>query len=195
MGSEGNGNGNCLPTVVGKSVFALVIYIPDPLGAFLDDLRRELVPAYKPRAHVSVLPPRTLEEDWDAASDQLRLVAEAWAPFDIELTEVGVFPVTDVIYLNLGAGGDDMRRMHTAMNTQALAFHEPFDYHPHVTLAQEIPPSNVETLARQAQRRWEEYKGPRRFRATRAAFVRNTSDNCWIDLAEYCLGSIVLPRR
>ena len=38
--------------------FALVIYIPDPLGRFLDDLRRELAPDCVPHAHVSVLPPQ-----------------------------------------------------------------------------------------------------------------------------------------
>ena len=42
------------------NVFALVVYIPGPLGVFLDELRRELVPHYNPHAHVSVLPPRPL---------------------------------------------------------------------------------------------------------------------------------------
>ena len=54
------------------NVFALVIYIPGPLGKFLDDLRRELVPSYNPHAHVSVLPPRPLAVDWRLASDQAR---------------------------------------------------------------------------------------------------------------------------
>lgn len=174
------------------NVFALVIYIPDRLGRFLDDLRRELVPHYKPCAHVSVLPPRPLSVDWRLASEQLRELAEMWRPFDIELTEVGVFPVTDVIYLELGEGAEQFRQMHAAMASKWLAFEEPYAYHPHVTLAQEIPHEQVDVLSQQAQRRWQEYDGPRRFRADRTVFVQSTMNNCWIDLAEYSLGLAVM---
>src|ERR1700730_8846823 len=97
----GNPNGatSAIPPEERLNVYALVIYIPDPLGRFLDDLRRELMPQYNPHAHVSVLPPRPLAVDWSVASGQVRSLTEAWAPFEIELTEVGIFPVTDVIYL------------------------------------------------------------------------------------------------
>src|SRR5689334_3885027 len=79
-------------------VFALVIYIPDPLGRFLDDLRRELVPHYNPHAHVSVLPPRTLSVAVATASEQARALVEGFNPFEVELTDIGIFPHTDVIY-------------------------------------------------------------------------------------------------
>jgi hypothetical protein len=49
-----------IPAEERLNVFALVIYIPGPLGLYLDELRRDLVPDYDPHAHVSVLPPRTL---------------------------------------------------------------------------------------------------------------------------------------
>jgi 2'-5' RNA ligase superfamily len=173
------------------NVFALVVYIPDPLGQFLDDLRRELVPAYKPCAHVSVLPPRPLAVDWRLASGELRALAQKWAPFDIELTEIGVFPVTDVIYFELGQGAAELQEMHAAMASRRLAFQEPFAYHPHVTLAQEIPHSQVDGLREQAQLRWREYDGPRRFRANSAVFVQSTLTGCWVDLAEYPLGTRV----
>ena len=57
MGSVQNGGPCLVPEGQRLNVFALVVYIPDPLGRFLDDLRRELVPHYNPHAHVSVLPP------------------------------------------------------------------------------------------------------------------------------------------
>jgi len=190
-GASGGASGG-LPAEDRLNVFALVIYIPDPLGQFLDDLRRELVPAYKPCAHVSVLPPRPLAVDWRLASVQLRELAEVWRPFDIELTEISVFPVTDVIYLELGTGAEELREMHTAMASKSLAFEEPFAYYPHVTLAQEIPHERVEELRDKARRLWREYQGPRRFRATQAVFVQSTMSNCWIDLAEYSLGLAVV---
>jgi len=174
------------------NVYALVIYIPDPLGRCLDDLRRELVPEYNPHAHVSVLPPRTLAGDWHTASEHARALAGSWAPFDVELTRLDIFPVTDVLYLEVGAGASELCEMHAAMNADALAFEEPFAYHPHVTLAQEVPHDKVPAMHELACRRWAEYQGSRIFRAERAVLVQNTLDNRWIDLAEYSLGSLAV---
>ena len=70
MGSDSPEYGRYVPEEERLNVYALVIYIPDPLGRFLDHLRRELVPAYKPHAHVSVLPPRPLFVDWQTADSQ-----------------------------------------------------------------------------------------------------------------------------
>ena len=187
MGSDVNGV-SCHPPVGERlNVFALVIYIPGPLGVFLDDLRRELVPHYNPNAHVSVLPPRSLAVDWQTASGQARTLVEGWPPFEVELTAIDVFPVTNVIYIEVGAGAPELRRMHAAMNRTDLAFDEPFAYHPHITLAQEIPPGGVDEMRELAQRRWREFTGPRSFRAVRATFVQNTVGNCWIDLDTYDL--------
>jgi len=192
MGSDENGVASGVPPKEHLSVFALVIYVPEPLGSFLDDLRRELVPHSNPHAHVSVLPPRPLAAEWQAASRQARSLTEGWAPFEIELTGLQIFPVTNVIYLEIGAGAADLRRMHAAMNTGTLEFQEPFPYHPHITLAQEIPQSEVRAIHELARRRWKEFRGGSVFRAERTVFVRNTPDNCWIDLAEYSLGSVAV---
>jgi 2'-5' RNA ligase len=193
MGSDLNG-GPC-HSLSGErlNVFALVIYIPAPLGEFLDDLRRELVPHYNPHAHVSVLPPRPLLVEWQEASEQARNLTGGWAPFDVELTAIRIFERTKVVYIDVGAGASELYKLHSAMNRSALAFDEPFTYHPHITLAQEIPPDRVTELTDLARRRWEEYDGPRSFRAERAVFVQNTKSNCWLDLAEYSLGAVTVP--
>ena len=189
MGINENGKPSA-PAGQGLNVFALVIYIPGELGRFLDDLRRELMPHYNPHAHVSVLPPRPLGVDWLVASDEARALVEGWTPFDIELAGLEVFPVTDVIYLEVGAGASDLRRMHEAMNAGSLAFQEPFSYHPHITLAQEVPHGGLQAMHDLARRRWTEYPGNRSFRAQRAVFVQNTMTDCWVDLAEYALGAV-----
>ncbi len=192
MGFESNGGPRRSLDGDRLNVFALVIYIPPPLGTFLDDLRRELVPHYNPHAHVSVLPPRPLRGEWEEASEQARVLTENWTPFEVELTAVGVFPKTDVIYIEVGAGGRELHELHGAMNSSALEYGEPHEYHPHITLAQNIAHEEVTALKELAARRWEEYSGPRSFRAERAAFVQNTSTNCWLDLAEYSLGAVVV---
>jgi 2'-5' RNA ligase len=193
MSSDQNGAHCRVPAEERLNVFALVIYIPDPLGRFLDDLRKELVPHYEPHAHVSVLPPRPLAVDWRVAAKQVRSLTDTWSPFEIELTSIDIFPVTDVIYIELGAGAAELESMHAAMACHALQFAEPFVYHPHVTLAQEIPHRNVGEMLELARRRWLEYGGKRSFRAERAAFVQNTLRNCWIDLADYSLGAVTVP--
>jgi 2'-5' RNA ligase len=187
MGCESNGVPR-IPAEQRLNVYALVIYVPDPLGRFLDDLRRQLVPGCNPHAHVSVLPPRPLSGDWQEAREQVRELAGSWKPFDITLDHVAMFPVTNVIYIELAQGASEMYRLHAAMNTRALHFDEPFEYHPHITLAQEIPAEGVRETHLRAQELWAGYQGPRTFRAQRAAFVQNTLGNCWIDLAEYSLG-------
>src|ERR1700676_5394289 len=84
--------------------FALVTYIPEPLAGFLDRLRQELVPNCFLRAHVTVLPPRPISSTPESAWNQVRVLARRFSPFKIELTSVEVFPVSDVIYLSVGAG-------------------------------------------------------------------------------------------
>jgi 2'-5' RNA ligase len=157
------------------------------LGHFLDDLRRELVPGCNPHAHVSVLPPRTLGADWQAAGEQVRRCAGEWAPFEIRLGGIRRFPVTNVVYIELASGADEFHEMHACMNHGTLESSEPFEYHPHITLAQEIPLENLDEVDRLAHQRWAEFKGPRSFTADRIAFVRNTIGNHWVDLAEFSL--------
>jgi hypothetical protein len=192
MDCDSNGGPGGAPGGERLNIFALVIYIPDPLGAYLDDLRKDLVPDCQPHAHVSVLPPRPLAVGWRTASAQARSLIECWKPFDIELTGIRVFPVTDVVYIEVGAGEAELRRMHAAVGQGALAFHEPFPYHPHITLAQDIPHEDVPAATERASRHWSEYRGPRVFRADRAVLVQNTLGDQWIDLAEYPIGAVAV---
>jgi len=188
MGSNSTEESAHVPPEERLNVFALVTYIPGPLGQFLDDMRRKLVPGCNPHAHVSLLPPRPLAVDWPVASEQVSRILNSWNPFAIELTGIDVFPVTDVIYLAVGRGAAELRQVHHAMNAGPLEFQEPFSYHPHITLAQELPRDKVAATSEMARRLWDEYTGPRRFTADHAAFVQNSLDNYWIDLASYSLG-------
>ena len=168
--------------------FALVAYRPDPPAGFLDWLRDELVPNCFLRAHVTILPPRAISSKPEAAWETVRNVAARFAPFDVELTQVDVFPVTDVIYVEVGRGREQMERLHEAMNVDGLQFAEPFTYHPHVTLAQDLKSDEVDELARVARSRWAEAAVPKTFRVDKLYFVQNTRRKQWIDLGECSLG-------
>src|SRR5215831_5937126 len=133
--------------------FALVSYIPEPLAGFLDRLRQELVPNCFLRAHVTILPPRPLCRTSEEAWNLVRHLVPQFAPFEIGLTNVEVFPVSDVIYISIGPGSDSLKQMHDTLNSASLSCPEPFRYHPHVTLAQELKPDEVDELTTVARAR------------------------------------------
>jgi len=168
--------------------FALVSYIPEPLAGFLDRMRQELVPDCFLQAHVTILPPRPVSSSPGAAWDLIRWFAPQFAPFDVELTSVEVFPVSDVIYVNITLGTEQLTQMHAAMNADGLRFSEAFPYHPHVTLAQNLQPDQVDELTHVARARWAECSYAKTFRVDKAVFVQNTRKNGWIDLGECRLG-------
>ncbi len=168
--------------------YALVAYIPGELGRFLDELRRELVPGCSPRAHVTILPPRPLAGTTESARNKLETQLPDFPAFEVEPTTVEVFTSTGVIYVTLGAGRYELGCMHERLNTGPLKYAEPFAYHPHITLAQELELPDVRESLEFARRRWAEYSGIRMFAVDTIIFVQNTTRDCWVDLAQWTLG-------
>jgi 2'-5' RNA ligase len=172
------------------NLFALVVYIPDPLAKFLDDLRKELVPACIPRAHVTILPPRPLAAPPSAAIERARAVVAGFAPFDIQIGEVEIFAATNVIYLGIRKGERELREVYRALNSGPLAFQEALPYHPHITLGQDLTPEQVAPLHDLARKRWAAFPHSRQLHAERACFVQSNADCTWVDLAEFSLGGV-----
>jgi 2'-5' RNA ligase len=104
-------------------------------------------------------------------------------PFRVELGSIEVFEDTNVIYLSIGAGFRELVQMHSALNQGPLRFAEPYEYHPHVTLAQQLTTDQVEAAATLARRRWKEFPYSHSFTVDRLTFVQNTVENRWADLA------------
>lgn len=171
--------------------FALVSYVPDPLGAFLDQVRRDLVAECIARSHVTILPPRLLTAPPADASTSLHVQLQEFSPFTIELTDIELFEKTSVIYLGIGEGRRELIRMHDTLNDGVLWFDEPYYYHPHITLAQDFDRQQVERLFEWTRRRWAEYRGPRRMAVDVLTFVQNTLSNRWLDLEEFPLAKPV----
>jgi 2'-5' RNA ligase len=80
--------------------------------------------------------------------------------------------------------------MHQALNHGPLAVEEPFPYHPHITLAQDLEPHQVQPIYELARQRWATFGHSRRFRAERACFVQSTDACTWVDLAEFRLSGV-----
>jgi len=176
--------------------YAAVGYLDGPLGAFLDGVRRELELECQAKAHVTVLPPRPVqsppEEAWDEAQSRLRDIA----PIHVQLGDVRIFPGSMAIYLSIQSGSGELEQLHRVLSSGRLQFQEPFEYHPHVTLAKDLPLEAVSRAIELAERRWQEYSQPRSFVVDRLTFVQNTLENCWLDLAAVDLvGQTTTQRR
>jgi 2'-5' RNA ligase len=169
--------------------FALVAYLRGPLAHFTDSLREELVPGCASNAHVTVLPPRALVSGAAEAVDLITDRLKSFSAFHIEAISIQVFPITDVIFAEVGEGSDELMDMHRELNTGALEFDEPFEFHPQLTLAQGLRPEQVPELLELADRRWHDYKRrySSRFLVENLTFVQSTVGNRWIDLCGWDL--------
>ncbi len=172
--------------------YALVTYLPDELGAYLDQARRDLVPACQARSHLSILPPRSLALPASQAEAEIKYVSHISQPFVVKVGQVAVFPLTGVIYLELEAGQNEITKLHATLNAGAFSFQEPYPFHPHITLAQNFDLSTSAERMEYARRQWATYKGRREFLLDRLVFVQNTNQNCWMDLRAFELRGLPL---
>jgi 2'-5' RNA ligase len=179
---------------VGINSYALVSYLSGPLAAFLDNLRERLAPGCVARAHITVLPPRPINGTAESAWAELARRLQELPPVTVELGDVQVFNESQVIYIAVKTGLTELEDMHRALNHGTVAFGEPFPYHPHITLAQELLSETVLTTLETARRQWEEFSRPRSFVLDRLTFVRNTLDNQWVDLASADLTGQIISR-
>ncbi len=166
----------------GGESFALVSYLTGPLAKFLDDLRHELAPGCFARAHVTVLPPRRLAASPEAVWRDLSDRVQDCAPFDVELGGAEIFPISKVIYVSVKQGFARLHQLHDQLNCGAAHFDEPFEYHPHITLAQDLPADAVRGALTLASERWRESGMPHTFTVGKLAFVQSTPDKRWRDL-------------
>ena len=125
------------------------------------------------------------------AVEELRVRLQEFPPFRVELGDIEVFSGTQVVYVSIKAGFQELEQMHQALNAGRLACEEPYPYHPHVTVVQELAPEDVPNAAQFARWRWSEFKHPRSVWVDRLTFVQNTLDNRWTDLAMLNLRSHV----
>jgi 2'-5' RNA ligase len=162
---------------------AVVSYIPDPLGSYLNWLRGSLPGEHNPQAHLTILPPRRLAVPVERASEQARQTLERFSTFSVELASVRVFPGTNVLYVELGEGDSLVRRLHAALNSGDLAAIEQFEFLPHLTISGPIAAEELPRMRRQAENAWHALMCPRRFTLSEIVFLwlkPGSSNGDWI---------------
>jgi 2'-5' RNA ligase len=122
----------------------VAIDIPEPWGSLLTRRRAEAgdpQAAYVP-AHLTLLGPTEIEPDSLGAIDKhLAAVAAGQPPFTLHLRGTGTFrPLTEVVFVVVAAGISECEQLNAAIGGAGELRRETrFPYHPHVTVAQDVP--------------------------------------------------------
>jgi hypothetical protein len=176
--------------------YALVAYLKNPAGGFVENLRRELHPdlPHLP-AHLSILPPRPLQGSENSALQILERICGDEEPFEVTLGDVETFaPVTPTVYIRVQGGAGHMSELHSKLNTEALAFEEEWPYIPHLTIVKMSGEQAARNAFQIAHARWAHYSDSRRIVLERLTFVREHLENHWVDLAPVPLGRRLVSR-
>jgi 2'-5' RNA ligase len=123
--------------------FGVAIGLPEPFTSELQDWRRHLG---DPNAigippHVTLLPPTALREEALAqVEEHLRSVAAQEEPFEMVLRGSATFrPVSPVVFVPVVKGLADCERLEAQVRSGPLERDLKFPYHPHVTVAHDLP--------------------------------------------------------
>jgi len=171
--------------------FALVTYLPDPLGIFLTKLRHLLPGETRPDAHITFLPPRPLTLELETAAGEVRRILSDVQPFEIELGSVQVFPETGMLYLSVEAGRQQLLHLHDSLNCGKLFSPEHFEYIPHLTLGGPIASGETDTIVGRAQWAWENAGIPPRFLVKEMVLLwqpGDCSENDWTRISAHPMG-------
>ena len=170
--------------------YALVAYLRNPVGEFVERLRRQLHPELPHlAAHLTVLPPRVLQGSELSARETLEDVCSQVEPFEVTLGDVETFcPLTPTVFIRVAHAAYRMRELHDRLNTDALAANEEWPYMPHLTIVKMSAEEEAQQAFKIARDRWAEFAGGRQIPVKELTFVREEEQNHWADLAGVPLG-------
>ena len=121
----------------------VAIGLPEPFNSELQRWRERLGDPNAARIppHVTLLPPTDVpSESLPAIEEHLRVVAMQEQEFDIRLRGSATFrPVSPVVFVPLVQGISECERLEAKVRTGPLHREIHFPYHPHVTVAHDLP--------------------------------------------------------
>jgi 2'-5' RNA ligase len=155
----------------------VAVGIPEPYATELREWRHKfgdpMASAIPP--HVTLLPPTEVEvADRPLIEKHLQAVAERQWPFDLQLRGTGSFrPVSPVVFVALATGISGCERLENAVRTGPLDRPRRFNYHPHVTVAHDLP----EPMLDRAFSELVDYQA--RFEVTSFGLFERAEDGVW----------------
>jgi 2'-5' RNA ligase len=132
----------------GSSFIGVTIELPEPYRSELTAWRTSLgdPSAAKIPPHITLLPPTRLDPALRVKfSDHLATVAASHQPFRVRLAGSGTFrPVSPVVFVVLVEGADGCANVQEAVCSGPVATQLQFPYHPHVTVAHDLPEAQLD---------------------------------------------------
>jgi 2'-5' RNA ligase len=126
----------------------VAISIPEPYAAELREWRER---AGDPQAkqvfpHVTLLPPTGVPASGlPGILAHLAGVATAVEPFEMHLRGTGTFrPLSEVVFVAVAAGISACEQLERGVRSGPLARSTQFPYHPHVTVAHDVPTASLD---------------------------------------------------
>ena len=130
------------------AVVGVLVPVPEPWAGLLVDWRAKVgdQQAGMVPPHVTLLPPTEVPaSDRDAITAHLAAVAASHPPFDMHLAGTGTFaPVSDVVFVTVARGIGNCELLANDVRRGPLARSLSYPYHPHVTVAHDVPPDMLE---------------------------------------------------
>ncbi len=165
----------------------VAIGVPEPWSSELVRYRAEagdpMAPFVPP--HVTLLGPT----DVDPAAlpeieEHLSTVAGRYPPFPVQLRGTGTFrPVTEVVFVTVAAGISECERLADSVRGGPLQRELRFPYHPHVTVAHDVPTAALDAVFEQLA------SFSARFEVDRFTLYVHGSDLYWRPVRDFRLGA------
>lgn len=131
------------PTPPGLVRIGVSVAVPEPWAGQLRAVRKRSGDSgwdqIKP--HITLLMPTAVAEDRvQAVHEHVAAVAAGHPPFEVHLHGTGTFrPISPVVFVRVVEGTELCEELEGAVRSGMLAQNLRFPYHPHVTIAHEVP--------------------------------------------------------
>lgn len=167
-----------------KRTIGVALAIPRPFADELEGWRERFGDpmAHTIQAHVTLLPP-TQVKGLDVVAEHLESAAQRHTAFHVLLQGTGTFrPVSPVVYVRVAVGASSIVTLESDVRSGPLARNLRFEYHPHVTVAHDVPEQTL-VLAQQALTDYEAG-----FSADAITLYEMGHGGVWSPLREFALG-------
>lgn len=164
----------------------VAIEVPEPFGPELQRARKQfgdpladLIPP-----HITLLGPTIVEPgDMDEVDAHLEAIAQGLAAFTVRLRSSGTFrPVSPVVFIQVAQGIAECESLERAVRSGPLTQSLRFNYHPHVTVAHEVPDAALDVA-------FDEMAGyEAAFEVDSISLYEHGDDNVWRPVRQFVLG-------
>ncbi len=171
----------------GSTRIGVAIAIPEPFRSQLQQAREEagdplacLIPP-----HITLLGPTVVADDHlGVAEEHLTSVARNAGPFRVHLRGSASFrPISPVVFVQVVEGIAECEQLERAVRSGPLRQDLRFNYHPHVTVAHEVPEVNLDS-AFEAMASYEA-----QFPVEHIHLYAHGTDNQWRPQRQFALGA------